>query len=100
MSNDALFINVGRGTIVKETTILKVLKENLIRHAYLDVFENEPLDENNPLYELDNVTITAHITGNDNNINKEVTDIFVNNLKHFLNNKDLIENIVDLNKGY
>ena len=100
MSNDALFINVGRGTIVKETTILKVLKENLIRHAYLDVFENEPLDENNPLYELDNVTITAHITGNDNNINKEVTDIFMNNLKHFLNNKDLIENIVDLNKGY
>ncbi|ATH62312.1 hydroxyacid dehydrogenase [Staphylococcus pasteuri] len=100
MSNNALFINVGRGTIVKETTILKVLKENLIRHAYLDVFENEPLDENNPLYELDNVTITAHITGNDNNINKEVTDIFVNNLKHFLNNKDLIENIVDLNKGY
>ena len=76
------------------------MKENLIRHAYLDVFENEPLDENNPLYELDNVTITAHITGNDNNINKEVTDIFVNNLKHFLNNKDLIENIVDLNKGY
>ena len=48
--------------------LIKVLNHNLIRHAYLDVFENEPLDANNELYKLDNVTITAHITGNDKNI--------------------------------
>ncbi|MDU4928455.1 MAG: NAD(P)-dependent oxidoreductase, partial [Staphylococcus epidermidis] len=65
MDNNVLFINVGRGTIVDEEMLINVLKDRLIRHAYLDVFEKEPLSKDNPLYDLDNVTITAHITGND-----------------------------------
>ena len=63
MKEDTLFINVG--TIVEEDDLIEILKEKLIRHAYLDVFENEPLESEHPLYDLDNVTITAHITGND-----------------------------------
>ncbi len=39
MKNDALFINVGRGTIVKEEVLVEALKEELIRHAYLDVLK-------------------------------------------------------------
>ena len=62
-------------------------------------FEKEPLSKDNPLYDLDNVTITAHITGNDSN-NREATDIFKKNLEHFLNNYDVIENKVDLDYGY
>ena len=100
MDNNALFINVGRGTIVDEEVLINVLKDRLIRHAYLDVFEKEPLSKDNPLYDLDNVTITAHITGNDSNNNKEATDIFKKNLEHFLNNYDVIENKVDLDYGY
>ena len=38
------------------------------------------------------MTITAHITGNDSNNNREATDIFKKNLEHFLNNYDVIEN--------
>lgn len=39
MKEDTLFINVGRGTIVEEDDLIEILKEKLIRHAYLDVFE-------------------------------------------------------------
>ena len=83
-----------------EELIIEVLRNRLIRHAYLDVFENEPLSSDNPLYDLDNVTITAHITGNDKNINRDVTAIFEKNLTHFLNKNKVIENEVDPNKGY
>lgn len=100
MKDEALFINIGRGTIVDEDLLIEILRNHTIRHAYLDVFEKEPLSSDNPLYDLDNVTITAHITGNDKNINKEVTAIFEKNLKHFLNENEVIENEVDLNKGY
>ncbi|MEB7385532.1 phosphoglycerate dehydrogenase [Staphylococcus xylosus] len=100
MKNDALFINVGRGTIVKEEVLVEALKEELIRHAYLDVFENEPLTPENPLYELENVTITAHITGNGSENKAEVTQIFIKNLTSILNNNELIENLVDPKSGY
>ncbi|MEC5417095.1 NAD(P)-dependent oxidoreductase, partial [Staphylococcus hominis] len=76
------------------------LKEKLIRHAYLDVFENEPLESEHPLYDLDNVTITAHITGNDKENKKEATKIFERNLSHFLNKEEISENVVDLKDGY
>lgn len=100
MKESSMFINVGRGTVVEEDTLIKALSNNEIRHAYLDVFEKEPLTSDNALYDLDNVTITAHITGNDHGINHDVTEIFIKNLKHFLNYGNLIENEVDPVKGY
>lgn len=100
MKESALFINIGRGTIASEETIINVLKEDKIRHAYLDVFEKEPLSEDSPLYELDNVSITAHITGNGKENFNEASQIFIRNFKHFLNNGDVVENKVDLSKGY
>ncbi|GAA5467100.1 glyoxylate/hydroxypyruvate reductase B [Staphylococcus aureus] len=100
MKDEALFINVGRGSIFKEALLIEVLKSRVIRHAYLDEFENEPLKPNHELYELDNVTITAHITGNDYEAKYDLLDIFKNNLVNFLNKNSLIENEVDAKKGY
>ncbi|MEY8604442.1 phosphoglycerate dehydrogenase [Staphylococcus nepalensis] len=100
MKDTALFINVGRGTIVDENIIANVLKDKLIRHAYLDVFENEPLNPDNQLYNLDNISITAHITGNGIENQEEVTDIFQRNLVYFLNKHELIENVVNPQAGY
>lgn len=100
MKESALFINIGRGTIASEETIINALKEDKIRHAYLDVFEKEPLSKDSPLYELDNVSITAHITGNGKENFNEASQIFIRNFKHFLNNGDVVENKVDLSKGY
>ncbi|PTG41299.1 hydroxyacid dehydrogenase [Staphylococcus cohnii] len=100
MKNAALFINVGRGTIVDENVIANVMKENIIRQSYLDVFENEPLTPDNQLYNINNITITAHITGNGTENKQEVTQIFKRNLSYFLNNNTLIENEVDPDTGY
>src|SRR5699024_1299048 len=100
MKNAALFINVGRGTIVDENVIENVMKENIIRQSYLEVFENEPLTPNNQLYNINNITITAHITGNETENKKEDTQIFKRNLSYFLKNNTLIDNEVDPNTGY
>lgn len=99
MKDEALFINIGRGSIVKEALLIEVLKSKVIRHAYLDVLENEPLKPNHELYELENVTITAHITGNDYEAKYDLLDIFKNNLVNFLNKNGLIENEVDTKKA-
>lgn len=100
MKKNTLFINVGRGTIIEEQNLIELLREKLIRHAYLDVFENEPLGSEHPLYDLDNVTITAHITGNDKENKKEATEMFERNLNHFLNKEEISENVVNLKDGY
>lgn len=100
MDSETLFINIGRGTIASTDVLVKALKEKMIRAAYLDVFEEEPLTEDSPLYTLDNVFLTSHITGNGADNKVKATQILKNNLPHFLNNGSLIENIVDLNKGY
>lgn len=100
MKESSLFINVGRGTIVKESILIDALKQNEIRHACLDVFENEPLAPDNPLYHLDNVTITAHITGNGSENKMEATEIFKKNLGAILNKGSLIENEVNPISGY
>ena len=76
MDNNALFINVGRGTIVDEEVLINVLKRSINQTCLFRCFEKEPLSKDNPLYDLDNVTITPHITGNDSNNNREATDIF------------------------
>lgn len=100
MKDIALFINVGRGSIVENDVIIDVLKNNIIRHAYLDVFENEPLTEDSAFYDLDNISITAHISGNNTEFSDVVTDTFIKNLKAFLNKDDVIENKIDTSKGY
>ncbi|UXR77714.1 MULTISPECIES: phosphoglycerate dehydrogenase [unclassified Staphylococcus] len=100
MQESALFINLGRGSVVSTETLVHVLKEKYIRAAYLDVFEEEPLKPDSPLYTLDNVVLTSHITGNGASNKIKATHIFKKNLTHFLNKKPLIENEVDLSKGY
>ncbi|KIX91274.1 2-hydroxyacid dehydrogenase [Staphylococcus microti] len=100
MDPETLFINIGRGTVVSTDVLVEALKEKIIRAAYLDVFEVEPLPADSPLYDLDNAYLTSHITGNGADNRVKATQIFKNNFAHFLNNKTLIENVVDLNKGY
>ncbi|WP_414045866.1 phosphoglycerate dehydrogenase [Macrococcus equi] len=100
MGPEALFINVGRGTIVKEEVLLQALQENKIRKACLDVYYNEPLEADNPLYELDNVIMTPHITGNSLHYNQRATEIFKHNLSIGINSSKEFKNLVDTNKGY
>ena len=65
MNPNGVLINTARGGLVVERDLLDALKSGVIRGAGLDVFEEEPTDPNNPLYQLDNVIVSAHVAGND-----------------------------------
>jgi len=60
MKKHALIINTARGAIVDKMALLKALREKWIAGAALDVIEDEPPDQTEPLLSLDNLTITPH----------------------------------------
>ncbi len=60
MKPTAIFINTGRGPTVQEAGLIKALEEGWIAHAALDVLEQEPPGNNNPLLKMDNVTLSPH----------------------------------------
>jgi phosphoglycerate dehydrogenase-like enzyme len=101
MKPSAFLINIGRGEIVDEAALAQALTENEIAGAGLDVFEKEPLSEDSPLWELDNVIITPHTSGSTEHYNKRVMDdIFIPNLKSYIDDQKTIINVVDFEKGY
>ena len=64
MKKSALLINVGRGGIVNESDLARALEEKVIAGAGIDVFEQEPINPDNPLLNLknaDNLVLTPHI---------------------------------------
>ena len=61
MKNSAMFINAGRGPSQDEAALIEALEKGEIAGAALDVFENEPIDVENPLLRMDNVIVTPHV---------------------------------------
>ncbi|MHA6688627.1 NAD(P)-dependent oxidoreductase [Mesorhizobium sp. A556] len=57
----ARVINVSRGAVIKETALVEALRTGHVAAAMLDVFEVEPLPQEHPLWDMPNVTITAHL---------------------------------------
>ncbi len=101
MKSSAFFINIGRGKLVKEEDLILALQEGEIAGAGLDVFDKEPLGEDSPLWEMDNVIITPHTAGSTEYYDKRVVeDIFIPNLKAYLEGKNPYINVVDYSKGY
>ena len=60
MKPGAYLVNVSRGGVVHERDLIRALQEGVIRGAGLDVFEHEPIEEDNPLLKMDNVILTPH----------------------------------------
>lgn len=63
MKPTAILVNTCRGPVIDEKALIKALSERKIFGAGLDVFDQEPPPANNPLLQLDNVTLTAHFAG-------------------------------------
>ena len=61
MKKSAVFVNTSRGPVVDQKALVEALKNNRIFGAGLDVYEKEPLDENDPLLLLDNVVLVPHL---------------------------------------
>lgn len=100
MKQSAVFINIGRGETVKEEELISAMKDQQIKHAVLDVFEQEPLDPTHPFWDMENITITPHIAGVSNYYHQRGIEIFKDNLRKLLEGSTDLKNIVDLKKGY
>src|SRR2546422_7557616 len=99
MKPTALFINIGRGPIVQEAALVRALRERWIAGAALDVFEQEPLPADSPLYDLENAIITPHVSGASPRYMDRAVLLFCENLHHYLRGEPL-RNLVDKQRGY
>jgi len=61
MKETALLVNTARGRVIDEKALIKILQSKKIRGAGLDVFEEEPIEPDNPLLKMDNVILSPHI---------------------------------------
>lgn len=99
MKQGAIFINIGRGKTVCEKDLIDAMQTGKISGAALDVFENEPLNSDNKLYELENCIISPHTMAETEDGWDLVVDAFEKELNNFVNNKSF-ENIITFDKGY
>lgn len=95
----AYLINISRGSIVNEGDLIEALQNGMLAGAALDVFEEEPLPEDNTLWGLDNVIITPHNSWMSEMRNERRYNIIYENLSNYIKGKPL-NNIVDLKRGY
>ena len=93
-------VNIGRQSVMDYDVLCKKLINNEIAGAILDVFTHEPIEKNSKLWSIPNLVITPHVSSDDNgNYVKLTLDIFIKNLKLFIENKEL-SNQVDKKLGY
>ena len=89
MHRNSFFLNLGRGETVNENDLEKIIKNNFISGAGLDVVQNEPFKKNFSLLKYDNVIITPHIAGINTRYKIDQVNLFMNNFSKFLNNQKL-----------
>jgi phosphoglycerate dehydrogenase-like enzyme len=99
MKPGAYLVNIGRGKVIDEAAMAAALKAGKIGGAGLDVFENEPLEASSPLWDMENVIMTPHISGDSLDYLGKACELFAENLKRFAENRPLL-NVVDPNLGY
>jgi phosphoglycerate dehydrogenase-like enzyme len=99
MKPTAFLINVGRGAIIKETDLVRGLKKGWLAGAGLDVYEIEPLPDDSPLWEMENVILTPHVSGFTPNYDERAIDIFAENLRRYMAGEPLL-NLVNREEGY
>ena len=101
MKPEAVLINIGRGSLIPTQDLIRVLEENIIAGAAIDVAEQEPLPEDSGLWKAANLIITPHVAGNyhTQDILDKAVKIAGENLRAFLEGKAL-RNEVDFTTGY
>lgn len=99
MKKTAYFINIARGSVVRESDLVHALDTGLIQGAGLDVFEHEPLPETSPLWQMPNVIITPHLAALSPSYLDRAVKLLADNLCRFAQGGEMV-NTVDKTKGY
>lgn len=93
LREDAVIVNVGRGSLIPTADLLEVLKEGKLRGIGLDVMETEPLPEDSPLWDCEKLILTPHAAGNamaqDSPTYLRITDLICENLKAYSEGRPL-----------
>jgi len=97
MKSTAWLINIARGAVVNEPALLEALEQKRIAGAVLDVFDREPLPPSHPLWRMDNVVVTPHISGP--STPDAIAPVFNDNLARYLAGRAL-RHVVDRRQGY
>ena len=100
LPDGAVIIYVGRGTVIDQEALIRELKNGRL-YAGLDVFEKEPLEENDPVWELPNLLITPHTAGNmtlAHTVNR-IVEMFLEDLDRYCAGKKP-EHLIDRTRGY
>lgn len=100
MKSNAIFMNFGRGNLVEEDTLIQAIQAGEIGYAVLDVFEQEPLAADHPLWSLPNVIVSPHISSHSSRYVERSLEIFKPSLEKWLRGEKDLENVMDLSRGY
>ncbi|MEE2905636.1 MAG: D-2-hydroxyacid dehydrogenase [Gemmatimonadota bacterium] len=102
MKEGAILINVARGKLVDQEALVKALQVGRLRGAGLDVFAEEPLPEAHPLWELQNVILTPHVSAVTRGFWRREMDLIKRNIACFFEGAplDKWKNVVDKQAGY
>jgi phosphoglycerate dehydrogenase-like enzyme len=99
MKPTARFINVGRGALVDEAALADALERGVIAGAALDVFRDEPLAAQSPLWSVPNLIVSPHMSGDTHDYREVVASQFADNLRRFGAGEPL-RNVVDKSLGF
>ncbi len=99
MKPTARLVNVGRGPLVVQDDLVEALAAGSLAGAALDVFVDEPLPESSPLWEMPNVIVSPHMSGDVVGWRAELVALFRDNLTRYLDGEPL-RNVVDKARGY
>ena len=99
MKRKAVIINVARGGVIDETALIDALRAQVIGGAALDVFDQEPLSAESPLWHLPNVIISPHVSGFTPHYDERTMALFAENLRRYVAGEPLL-NVVDMQRGY
>jgi phosphoglycerate dehydrogenase-like enzyme len=94
-----IVINVSRGAVIDEAALIEALERGSVARAYIDVFADEPLRPDDPLWSAPNTVLTPHASGIHDRASELGSRLFIENLRRFVSGERLL-NLVDRTAGY
>lgn len=94
MPSSSVLVNVARGEILDQDALVAALEMDELGGAALDVFKEEPLPEESPLWDLPNVVVTPHMAGVSPYLNGRKAELFAENYHAFLDGEELVNRVV------